>query len=74
MTARTIPGTLGLAELEALTGRTYHDRANEHRPADQAAIAAEIRRLRSGGLTATDIAGALRISLGEVLRLLADSR
>jgi hypothetical protein len=43
-----------------------------YRPSDPDAMAAEIRRLRGSGLAPADIAGAVRINLAEVLRLLGD--
>ena len=54
-----------------MSGSTYEQRANQHRPTDPATIAAEIRRLAASGLSARVIAGALRIGLAEVLRHLA---
>jgi hypothetical protein len=48
----------------------YADRAQQYRPTDAAALAAEVRRLVAGGLTARDIAQALRLDLGAVLELL----
>jgi hypothetical protein len=65
------PGTLGMAELTTLAGPTLEQRRNQHRPIDQAAIAAEVRRLHGSGLTAHDIAGALRLSFADVLRVIA---
>jgi hypothetical protein len=69
---RSVGGALGLSELAALTGQSNEERANLHRPSDPDAMAVEIRRLRGSGLAPADIAGALRINLAEVFRLLGD--
>jgi hypothetical protein len=54
MTTRTnIGGTLGMS--------AYAQLAQLHRPTDPVALAAEIRRLHISGLTARDIAVALRL-------------
>ena len=50
----TVGGSLGLAEYAAL--------AQLHRPTDPVALAAEIHRLHRSGLTARDIAVALRLA------------
>lgn len=48
-----------------------HDRlAQMHRPTDPSVVAGEIRRLRQTGLTARDIATALRLDLGVVFAAL----
>jgi len=52
-TRPNIGGTLGMS--------AYAQLAQLHRPTDPAALAAEIRRLHSSGLTARDIAVALRL-------------
>lgn len=44
--------------------------AQQHRPQDQAAMAAEIRRLSAEGLKPRDIAAALRLDLAAVLVML----
>jgi hypothetical protein len=69
---RSMRGALGLRELAALAGDSDEKRANLYRPSDPDAMAAEIRRLRGSGLAPADIAGAVRINLAEVLRLLGD--
>jgi hypothetical protein len=48
----------------------YQRRANQHKPSDPAALALEVRRLRANGLTAYDIAGALRLGLPAVEQML----
>ncbi len=48
----------------------YERRANQHRPTDQALLAAEIQRLHQNGLSAHDIAGALRLGLSAVEQML----
>lgn len=45
--------------------------ARLHMPSDPAALAEEVRRLSASGLTATDIASALRVDLAQVRTLLA---
>ena len=50
----------------------YNIRAQLHRPADPAVLAAEIRRLRAQGLRPRDLSVALRLPLGAVLDALAD--
>jgi hypothetical protein len=66
----SIPGYLDLHALAMLAGSSHDARAQEHRPTEPAALAAEIRRLRRTGLTPRDIAVALRIGLGQVLEAL----
>ena len=44
--------------------------AEMHRPTDPMALAAEIRRLHASGLTARDIATALRLAPDSVINLL----
>jgi hypothetical protein len=56
---RNIGGQLDYAKLAEL-----------HRPADQQAIANEVRRLHSEGLKPRDIASALHLGLNAVLALL----
>jgi hypothetical protein len=70
---RNLGGVLGMSELALLYGQapTHEARANQYRPTDPQAIASEIRRLRGNGLTPSDIAGALRIGLGQVLEALS---
>ena len=41
--------------------------SEQHRPDDPAQLTAEIRRLHATGLTARDVASALRLDLGLVL-------
>jgi hypothetical protein len=53
------------------TATDYDHRAMFHRPTDTDALAAEIRRLHSTGLTRRDIASALRIDLTTVLHALS---
>ena len=48
----------------------YDKLARIHRPSDPAVLPLEIRRLRQNGLTARDIAAALRLDLGQVLEAL----
>lgn len=52
----------------------YRARAELHRPADPGAIAAEVRRMAASGLTAADVASALRLPLGDVLEALQGVR
>jgi hypothetical protein len=59
MTRKTIGGALD-----------YRVLAELHRPRDDAALAAECRRLAAIGLRARDVATALRLDLGEVLAIL----
>jgi len=68
-----IGGELGLSALDALTGRSYDDRAQRHRPTDPAALAAEVRRLNRTGLSPLDIAAALRIDLAQVRNVLGSA-
>jgi hypothetical protein len=49
---------------------TYAAMANKHRPTDPDLLAAEIRRLHATGLTARDIATALRLQLDAVINVL----
>jgi hypothetical protein len=49
----------------------YRRLADLHRPRDPSAIATEVRRLHATGLTAQDIAAALRLAPDHVLTLLA---
>jgi hypothetical protein len=51
----------------------YEERAQRHRPSDQAALAGEIRRLHSLCLRPRDIASALRLDLRIVLDAIAGS-
>lgn len=44
--------------------------AQANRPTDPKILAAEVRRLSAGGLTAVDIAMALRLALPAVLEML----
>lgn len=48
----------------------YHHRATRHRPGNPADLRAEVRRLACSGLKPRDIAGALRMSVPEVLGML----
>lgn len=45
----------------------YHRLANQYRPTDGAALAAEVLRLNAAGLTPMDISGHLRLPLAWVL-------
>jgi hypothetical protein len=66
MTARTnIGGVLDMA--------AYAQLAQLHRPTDPLALAAEIRRLHRSGLTAQDIATALRLAPDTVVNTLGAS-
>jgi hypothetical protein len=47
--------------------------ANMHRPTDGETLQAECRRLRDSGLTAHDIASAMRLGLGAVLQALGEA-
>jgi hypothetical protein len=60
---RTIPGRLDYARL-----------ADLHRPRTVEAIEAAILDLHRGGLTATDIASALRMRVNDVLAVLVEAR
>ena len=59
MNRKTIGGALDYARL-----------ANLNRPKDPARVASEIHRLHGEGLTALDIAGALRMRLDAVIGVL----
>lgn len=59
MKPRSIGGAMDYAAL-----------AQKYRPTDPAALAAEVRRLASTGLSATDISTALRIDLAQVREML----
>ena len=63
MTARTNIG--GVLDMTA-----YAQLAQLHRPTDPAALAAEIRRLHRSGLSARDIAAALRLAPDAVINTL----
>jgi hypothetical protein len=56
-----------------LTCFKYEERANLHRPSDQAALAGEIKRLHQGGLKPLDVAQSLRLNLDVVVNVLAGS-
>lgn len=58
----------------ALDWRTLAERADRHRPRDPGVLAAELRRLRSTGLTPRDLASAMRMPLATVHELLAEQR
>lgn len=47
--------------------------AQMHRPTDPAALAAEVRRLASTGLSVQDISTALRIDLAQVHEMLVQT-
>lgn len=51
----------------AVTLQRYDQLAQINRPRDESSLARECSRLRSTGLTARDIATALRLDLGTVL-------
>jgi hypothetical protein len=55
---------------EHVTDAAYNTMANQHRPDDPAALAVEIRRLHADGLTARDIAEALRLAPDVVINIL----
>jgi hypothetical protein len=55
----------------SLNTATYIIRAQLHRPSDPEALATEIRRLHSTGLTRRDIASALRLQTDQVVNALA---
>jgi DNA-directed RNA polymerase specialized sigma24 family protein len=63
--SRDLPGVLD--------GSAYAALAQLHRPSNPEQLAAEIRRLRGSGLSPRDIATALRLSLDEVVNILADA-
>ena len=48
----------------------YDRLARIHRPSNPAVLAMEMRRLHANGLTARDIAAALRLDIGQVLEAL----
>ena len=52
----------------------YTARAQQYRPRDESALARECYRLFATGLTARDIATALRLELGVVLAMLKPTR
>jgi hypothetical protein len=53
-----------------VTDAAYNARASQHRPDDPAALATEIRRMHADGLTARDIAEALRLAPDVVINIL----
>lgn len=53
-----------------LTMRAYETLANLNRPADESALAAEVRRLHASGLSPRDVSQALRIALPAVLNII----
>jgi hypothetical protein len=53
-----------------VTDADYNTMANQHRPDDPAALATEIRRMHADGLTARDIAEALRLAPDMVINVL----
>jgi hypothetical protein len=53
-----------------VTDADYNARASQHRPDDPAALATEIRRMHESGLTARDIAEALRLAHDVVINIL----
>lgn len=55
-------------------GAELRARADANRPADSTALAEEVRRLRGLGLTARDVAAALRLDLAFVLTTLGEQR
>lgn len=50
-----------------MTAQEYQQRAQQHRPDDQAALVVEIRRLTGEGLKPRDIAAALNLHISFVL-------
>jgi hypothetical protein len=52
---------------------TYDLAANRYRPTDSAQLAAEIQRLHENGLTARDIAAALRLAPDVVVAMLCNN-
>ena len=64
MSVRNIGGPLGME---------YTMLSQQHRPTDPQAMAAEIKRLRSTGLSARDISVALRLLLTDVIDVLGES-
>lgn len=72
---RIIPGVLDMRGLDLLTGRiddeTYRQLADKDRPGPDG-LKAEAKRLFHGGLTARDIAVALRLSEPVVQQWLAE--
>jgi hypothetical protein len=63
MSRSSIGGALDMAAYAVL--------AQLHRPTDPAALAAEMRRLHGSGLTAQDIAAALRLAPDAVSKILS---
>lgn len=61
---RALPGALDMS--------AYAQLAQLHKPSDPKQLAAEIRRLRSSGLTPRDISVAVRVALDVVVNVLAD--
>jgi hypothetical protein len=59
-----------VAELSTSDWTQYRALADQHRPTEQSAIAEEIRRLHREGLTARDVADAMRLDVGVVLSAL----
>jgi hypothetical protein len=55
---------------EHVTDADYNARANQHRPDAPAALATEIRRMHADGLTARDIAEALRLAPDNIITIL----
>jgi hypothetical protein len=47
--------------------------SQQHRPTDPQAMAAEIKRLRSTGLSARDVSVALRLPLDQVVNVLGEA-
>lgn len=71
MAERSIGGSLGMEALALLAGDGYDRRAHQHQPEGQQ-LHSEIRRLRAGGLTPEDVAGALRLPLSMVRDVLGE--
>jgi DNA invertase Pin-like site-specific DNA recombinase len=66
MTRAIIPGVLNLAAYELLAGK--------HRPRDDSALHAEIRRLHGDGMSIESIATAFRVSGDAVRAVLSQSQ
>ena len=65
MRVRNIGGPLGMEQYTMLS--------QQHRPTDPQAIAAEIKRLRSTGLSARDVSVALRLPLDQAVNVLGEA-
>jgi hypothetical protein len=55
---------------DPVSNAAYDMRANQHRPDDPAALAAEVRRMHADGLTARDISTVLRMPHDKIIMFL----